>query len=198
MKAAGLLPAEPFAARVSRLMAWLAGALILSCGLLISVDVLTRLAVGRGVVESFELSGYLLACATGLALGFTVTAKANIRVDVALERLPWRLRALCDVAGALALAAVALALAVWCWRTLALSWSIDARSTSRLQTPFWAPQGVWWFGIAWFAGVAVAAPLLAVLRLLRGDRAGVDALVGPRSLADEIGDATASTAERRR
>jgi hypothetical protein len=55
-------PAEPWPQRVSRVRAWIAGAVVLlgcSSGL-ITVDVITRAIFERGVVERFELSGYAL------------------------------------------------------------------------------------------------------------------------------------------
>lgn len=193
MKRYGLLPAEPLLQRLSRLLAWAAGALILvGCGLLISIDVITRLIFNRGMVESFELSGYALAGAVGLGLAFSVTAKAHIRVDVAVVRLPASLRRAADLLAAAALALVALALAWFAWRTLATSWRMGARSISLMQTPLVIPQGLWWAGLAWFAIVAVLVPVQAALRWLAGDRAGFDALVGSVTVEDEVAQETAA------
>ena len=78
-----LLPDEPLPQRISRIFAWLAGACILfGCGALISADVITRFIFKRGMIESFEISGYMLAACIGLGLAFTVTSKSNIRVDI--------------------------------------------------------------------------------------------------------------------
>ena len=64
-----LLPPEPLAQRISRLFAWAAGACILfGCGLLVSLDVITRAIFRRGVIESFEISGYAFAAAVYDAL----------------------------------------------------------------------------------------------------------------------------------
>ncbi len=53
-----LLPDEPLPQRISRILAWIAGAFILfGCGFLITLDVVTRTILRRGVIESFELSG---------------------------------------------------------------------------------------------------------------------------------------------
>jgi TRAP-type C4-dicarboxylate transport system permease small subunit len=200
LRARGLLPAEPLPHRVARLMAWAAGALILvGCGFLISLDVVTRALAGRGVIESFELSGYALAGAVGLGLAFTVTSRANIRVDVAVTALPAALRRPLDLAAALALAVAAAALAVYGWETLATSWRMGARSVSRMQTPLVLPQALWWAGLAWFAAVAVLVPLQALVRLAARDGRGADALVGPPGVREEIaqtGDAVAPGAHR--
>lgn len=185
-----LLPPEPWPQRVSRILAWLAGALILfGCSGLISIDVVTRLIFRRGVVESFELSGYALAAAVGLGLAFTVTSKANVRVDILLDALPRRLRAPCDLIAALALSVIALALAWFCWKTLDQSLSMHARSNSTLQVPMALPQAIWWVGIFWFACVALLIPVQAMVRLFRQDGAGFDALIGSLRVTEEISQA---------
>lgn len=185
-----LLPPEPWPQRLSRILAWIAGALILvGCSGLISIDVITRLLFRRGVVESFELSGYALAAAIGLGLAFTVTSKANVRVDILLDALPRRFRAPCDLIAALSLSLIALALAWFCWKTLAQSVAMSARSISTLQVPMAIPQALWWAGIFWFACVAVLMPLQAMARLLRRDRTGFDALIGSLRVTEEISQA---------
>lgn len=190
-----LLPSEPWPQRISRLAAWFAGALILvGCGALISIDVVTRFVFKRGMVESFELSGYALAMAVGLGLAFTVTSKANVRVDILLDALPARFRVLADIVASFSLAAIALALAWFCWKTLAQSVQMNARSVSVLQVPMAAPQSVWWIGIAWFAAMAVLVPVQAMLRLITRDRAGFDALVGSLRVKEEIEQAGAGAA----
>ena len=182
-----LLPDEPWPQRISRIFAWLAGACILfGCGALISVDVVTRLLFKRGMIESFEISGYMLAACIGLGLAFTVTSKSNIRVDILLDALPDRLRAACDLLAAFALAVIAVALVWFAWKTLAQSWTMNARSTSIMQTPMVLPQGVWWIGLLWFAFMAVLLPLQAISRLLAADRRGFDKLIGSLRVAEEL------------
>src|SRR6266568_4398934 len=134
---------EPWPQRVTRVVAWIAGAIILfGCGALISVDVVTRAIFRRAVVESFEISGYCFAAAIGLGLAFTVTQKSNIRVDVLLGAFPHRVRMVCDALAALALSIIALALAWHCFGTLAQSWRMNAKSISILQVPLVIPQSI--------------------------------------------------------
>ena len=66
---------------------------------------------------------------------------------------------------------------------------MGARSMSLLRIPMVIPQGIWWVGLFWFAFVAVLAPLRAVLRLVRGDREGFNALVGSADINAEIDEA---------
>ena len=182
-----LLPDEPLPQRISRIFAWLAGGCILfGCGALISADVVTRFIFKRGMIESFEISGYMLAACIGLGLAFTVTSKSNIRVDILLDAFPYRLRAACDLLAAVALAVIAVALVWFAWKTLAQSWSMNARSTSIMQTPMVLPQGVWWIGLLWFAFMAILLPLQAILRLLAADQRGFDRLIGSLRVTEEL------------
>lgn len=182
--------------RITRALAWASGAIILAgCGLLITVDVVTRAIFRRGMVESFEVSGYALAVAIGLGAAWTVTSKSNIRVDILLERLPTVLRRGLDLVAALAFAAVAVALAWFAFRTLAYSWSIDARSVSTMRTPLWLPQALWWAGFAWLAVVALLTPILALRALLARDVESFDRLVGPSRVEEEIAESGATLPE---
>src|SRR5258708_3314668 len=86
----------PWPQRVTRVLAWIAGPIILfGCGALSSCDVVTRAIFRRAVVESFEISGYCFAAAIALGFAFTVTQKSNIRVDILLASLPAGVRAGC-------------------------------------------------------------------------------------------------------
>jgi TRAP-type C4-dicarboxylate transport system permease small subunit len=190
-----LLPDEPLPQRISRILAWLAGAMILfGCSMLISIDVITRYFFKRGMVESFEISGYAMAACIGLGLAFTVTSKSNIRVDILLDAFPRPVRVLCDILAALALAVIALTLAWFTWKTLAQSHAMNAKSVSVLQTPMVIPQGIWWVGLVWFAAMAVIIPIQAIIRLSKGDGEGFDRLIGSLRVTEEIEQAGATAA----
>jgi TRAP-type C4-dicarboxylate transport system permease small subunit len=190
-----LLPDEPLPQRISRILAWIAGAIILvGCAGLITIDVITRYFFKRGMVESFELSGYALAACIGLGMAFTVTSKANIRVDILLDALPDRVRVACDILASLSLALIAMTLAWFAFGTLQQSWSMGAKSVSTLQTPMILPQGVWWVGLFWFACMAVLIPVQAMARLLARDRKGFDGLIGSLRVTEEIEQAGAGKA----
>ena len=124
--------------------------------------------------------------ASGLAWGYTVTTKANIRVDFIVAKLPAGVRRVFDLLAALALAVVAVALAYFAWGKLQQSWVLNAKSISTLQVPLYVPQGIWWVGLFWFGCVAVLSPLLAIARLLGGNRAGFDEALATSALSDEM------------
>ncbi|KAF0228413.1 MAG: TRAP-type transport system small [Beijerinckiaceae bacterium] len=182
-----LLPDEPLPQRISRVLAWAAGAIILfGCAGLITIDVVTRYFFKRGMVESFEISGYALAACIGLGMAFTVTSKSNIRVDILLDSLPDPIRIACDILASLALALIAVALAWHSFGTLQQSWAMGAKSVSTLQTPMILPQGIWWVGLFWFAAMAVLIPFQALARLMRRERGGFNHLIGSLRVVEEI------------
>ena len=182
-----LFPDEPWPQRLSRLLAWVAGAIILiGCAGLITIDVVSRYFFKRGMVESFEISGYALAACIGLGMAFTVTSKSNIRVDILLDALPDPVRVACDIVASISLAIIAAALAWYAFGTVQQSWSMNARSVSSMQTPMILPQGIWWFGLFWFACMAVLIPIQAIIRLLKRDRRGFDAMIGSLRVVEEI------------
>jgi TRAP-type C4-dicarboxylate transport system permease small subunit len=190
-----LLPDEPLPQRISRILAWIAGAIILvGCAGLITIDVVTRYFFKRGMVESFEISGYALAACIGLGMAFTVTSKANIRVDILLDALPDSVRVICDLLASLSLTLIAVTLAWFTFGTLQQSWSMNAKSVSVLQTPMILPQGIWWVGLFWFACMSVLIPIQAIARLIARDRKGFDGLIGSLRVAEEIEQAGAGKA----
>lgn len=182
---------------ISRWFAWLAGAVILfGCALPISIDVISRALIGRTIVESFEIAGYALAACIGLGMGYTVTSKANVRVDILTARLPRGLRLAVDLIASLALAVTAFAFAYYTFDVLAESWRLGARSVSTLQVPLILPQSIWWIGFAWFATVACLTPILAFIRLLSRDMDGAEALISNPGLMDEMKESGIGTKDR--
>ncbi|MEQ8395136.1 TRAP transporter small permease [Thalassobaculum sp.] len=178
---------EALTRRVSKVLAWVAGgAILFGCAVPITIDVVSRFFLNRTLLESFEISGYALAACIGLGMGYTVSTKANVRVDFLTMRLPPGIRVVFDLVAAAALAVVAAAIAYFAWGVLQQSEAMNARSMSILQVPLVIPQSVWWVGLFWFACVAVLTPVLAVLRLLGRDRAGADRLIGSTDLAEEL------------
>jgi len=174
-------------ARLSRWLAWAAGSAILfGCAIPISIDVVSRAVIGRTLLESFEISGYSLAVCIALGMGYTVTSKANIRVDILTVKLPRYVRLVFDMAAAVAVAVTAVALARYCFGILAESWKLGARSQSTLQLPLILPQGIWWLGFVWFAIVACLLPAFAIVRLVSRDVVGAEALISSPDLSDEM------------
>jgi TRAP-type C4-dicarboxylate transport system permease small subunit len=180
-------PPESRAARISRYLAWLSGGILLvGCAGSITVDVVLRYFLNRTVVESFEISGYAFAAAVALGMAYTISCKSNIRIDLVANRLPLRPRVILDLVAHLAILAVAATIAWYALQTWLQSLKLDAKSVTILQVPLILPQGIWLLGLLWFALFAALVAWSAARLLWRGDLAGVQALIGPATLQDEI------------
>lgn len=185
-------PPEFWAARVSRYMAWVSGAILLiGCAGSITLDVVLRYFLNRTVVESFEVSGYAFAAAVGLGMAYTIACKSNIRIDLVANRLPRPFRVAADVLAHLSIVVVACTIAWYALQTWSQSFKLDAKSISSLQVPLILPQGVWLLGLLWFAVFAILVLGRAARLLARGDINGVQHLVGPATLKEEIEQAGA-------
>jgi TRAP-type C4-dicarboxylate transport system permease small subunit len=171
--------------QVSRVLAWVAGALMLLSALLIGADVLLRNALRIAPFHSFELSRYGFAAALGLGLAFTLTERANIRIDILHRLVPRRAHPWLDVLALLALAPVALAFAWYACDVMLQSARLGAVSNTPMAVPLVIPQSIWAAGLSWFALVACVMALQALWALLRGRAERVEEIGGMPGLAAE-------------
>ncbi len=171
---------------ISRLLARAAGALILFCAVLVSLDVLFRNVFKITVFESFELTSYAVAMAITFGFAWALVTKAHIRIEVIYNVLSLKTRCWLDALalGVLALVAV---VATWWGAQVALdSFAMHSRSNSSLAVPMALPQGLWALGLAWFAACAVVLFAVAAYGLLRGRYADVRRIFGVASVEEEI------------
>lgn len=85
---------------VNRALAWIAGLALIAMMLLTVADMVTR-GFGHPIAGSYEVIGWLSAAAMALALGYTQLHRGHVAIDLVVERLPGRGRALVDVATSL-------------------------------------------------------------------------------------------------
>lgn len=183
--------------RVGRLMAYLAGWNYVACALFITADVVGRSLLGVSSAATVEITGYMLACGISWSLAHTLAARAHIRVDVLVNRLPLRPRALLHVLALALLGGFALFLAWAGWSLLDESLLFDAHDNSALHIPLALPQGIWSFGLFVFLLMIGALLLEAALDLALGRFTEADALLGSRSIDDEAGEALEAVAMAR-
>ncbi|MCB4824953.1 TRAP transporter small permease subunit [Roseicella aerolata] len=170
-------------------MAYVAGWNYIACALFITFDVVARSLLGFSSAATIEVTGYMLAGGIAWGLAHTLARRAHIRVDVWVNRLPLRLRAVLHLVSLLLLGAFA----VFCaWSAAALvdeSLLFDAHDNSALRIPLVIPQGIWTFGIIAFCLMITVLALESALSLLLGRPAELDALLGSRTLEDETEEA---------
>ena len=171
---------------IARAGLWLGGALILLAAILIGIDVSLRKLFSVSIGGADELAGYALAIGTAWALAAALLDRAHIRIDSLYVFFPASVRILLDFIG-LALFVGFFALVGWHGiGVVQQSWISGSRSQSALETPVVVPQVIWLAGLGVFVLVGAVLFLVALGRLLAGDREAVAQLIGTRSGEEEI------------
>jgi TRAP-type C4-dicarboxylate transport system permease small subunit len=174
---------------VARAMNRAAGWGFVVCSLLITFDVLGRKFLGFSTQATVELTGYLLAFGIAFGLAHALAERCHIRIDVLVMRLPLGLRQYLHLTAAAMLVTLLAVLAWAAWSLVEESHLFNAHDTSVIAVPMVLPQGAWALGIAVMALFALSVTLEAAARAASGDAAGVDRLLGSRSLEDEAKEA---------
>ena len=171
---------------IARAGLWLGGALILLAAILIGIDVSLRKLFSVSIGGADELAGYALAIGMAWALAAALLDRAHIRIDSLYVFFPAPVRILLDFIG-LALFVGFFALVGWHGiGVVQQSWISGSRSQSALETPVVVPQIIWLAGLGVFVLVGTVLFLVALGRLLAGDREAVAQLIGTRSGEEEI------------
>lgn len=173
-------------ATASRVLAWIAGLLMLLAAVLVSLDVLARNLLASTFFESFELSTYAFAISVTLGLSYALTSKAHIRIEVVYNLLPSKIRVVLDFFAIASLAAAASVLFWFASQTVLDSYDIGARSNTTLGVPMVVPQGIWLAGLGWFAVTAFWLAGRAVANVVRGRPGEVAREIGVAALQEEI------------
>ena len=136
---------------IAKASTWVGGFALLTCALLIGIDLILRKALGISMGGADEIAGYVLAITSAWALPVTLLKRAHIRVDILYTRLGLRPRVALDLFALACMLVLASTLAYHAWNVL---WdSIEYRSVSNtpLQVPQWLPQSLWFAGDVFFA-----------------------------------------------
>ena len=110
---------------ISQALAWVAGFLILTSAVIVSIDVVTRSVLKRTFLQSFELSSYAFAAAVTLGLAYTLISRAHIRIEVVYVLLKPPLRIALDLIAIVALTATAIAFACFAAQTVVSPWGAN-------------------------------------------------------------------------
>ena len=170
-------------------MAYVAGWNYLACALFITLDILGRSFLGISSTATVEVTGYMLAGGIAWALAHTLAQRAHIRVDVWVNRLPLRLRAVLHLLSLLLLGGFAGFCAWAAWSLVDESLLFDAHDNSALRVPLVVPQGIWTFGILTFCAMILVLALESTIALLADRPEELDRLLGSRSIDDEAAEA---------
>lgn len=170
---------------LARGMGACAGWLFVGCALFIAFDVLARRFLGFSTQASVELSGYMLGIGITWGLASAMEARAHVRIDVLIMRVPPPIRRWLHWVALLTLAVFVGFLVYGAWYTARESFEFRATDNSLIKTPLVIPQGLWLAGLAAF-GLMVVLRVLEVTLLLRGGAIeAIERLTGPRSFVEE-------------
>ena len=187
---------ESLISAISLWMARAGGLLLLAASLIISFEIIARKTIHLPFNVGTELSTYALAVAASWSFSYVLLHRAHVRIDILRSPLPPLWRAALDVLALSSLTAVALIL---CWHvsgTVATSWRLGARENTPLSTPLIIPQGLWLFGLLWFALVCLQQLALAAWAFVRGDSDTVGRVAGPAGDEEELEEALAGARAR--
>ena len=155
-------------------------------------DIVARRLFAHSVQGVTEVGAYLLAIVSAFGFSSALLQKAHSRVDFLFPRMPPFMVSVLNLAAAVLLFGLA-AISVWQgWHVLDESLLFDSRASTPLQTPMWIPQGLWFIGLAVFAGVTGACAVHAAILFVR-DRSRLNELYGPLSLEGQIAVETQGT-----
>lgn len=173
---------------LSRVLAWIGGTLILLSALLVTLEVFLRKIFNISLGGADEISGYAFGVATTLGFSYALFERAHIRVDALYALFPRGLKLAASLFGLVLLLGFAGVVGWTGWGMVADTLHYGSRSITPLRTPLAIPQVPWLAGWVFFALCGVLLVLAAIRRLLAGDAAGADALIGMKSVKEQIED----------
>lgn len=169
---------------IARLLALVAGYLLLGLAVLVTAEILLRRFMNFSLQGGDEFGGYVLAILAAFGFSYALLERAHTRVEILVERVSSRTQAVLNLVAAWCIAFMASFMA---WRAYAaLSESIEFHSLSGtpLMTPLWQPQIVWFAGLLFFAVTATVLAVHATWLSVK-DRVRLNRFYGVKTL-DEI------------
>lgn len=176
-------------AAISLWMARIGGAMLVASAAIISVEIMARKFILIPFSVGTEMSSYALAISASWAFSYALLNRAHVRIDVVRNWVPPNIRLALDVLALMTLGIAAMILSWFAWDTVLTSYELGARENTSLGTLLVYPQGLWLFGLVWFAFVCIEQLCLVGLALMRGERQAAEAMVTTQNVADEIDEA---------
>lgn len=162
------------------------GVMILLTVALVTIEVASRVFMGRSAVHATELTGYIMAISASWSFAYTLMCKAHIRIDALYLTFPKKVRGVLDLIALLALAMFSILVVDAVFGVLSHSYSGGSTANTPLGTPLWMPQALWFVGLIWFGFAVCVVSLRAFFGLLSGDNEGVQKLAGSPTLDEQI------------
>ncbi|MFN7103007.1 MAG: TRAP transporter small permease subunit [Pseudorhizobium sp.] len=159
---------------IARLMALIAGYLVLGLSLLITIEVILRTFFNFSLQGSDEYGGYALAVLASFGFSYALLERAHTRVEIVVERVGAGAQAVLNLFSCWCVAVMAMFIAWRGYGALMESIEFGSLSGTPLMTPLWMPQLAWVTGLVFFAivstSISVHATVLAAQNRLRLNR----------------------------
>jgi TRAP-type C4-dicarboxylate transport system permease small subunit len=152
---------------LARLLALIAGYMLLGLTLVITAEVMLRTFFNFSLQGSDEFGGYTLAILAAFGFSYALLERAHTRVEILTERVPPGPQALLNLVSCWCIALMALFIAWRGWAALMESIEFGSLSGTPLMTPLWQPQVIWVGGLVFFAITATAIALHAAVLTAR-------------------------------
>lgn len=176
--------------RLSRVLVWIGGGLILFSAVLVTFEVFTRKFLNFSIAGADEISGYAFGVATTLGLAFALFERAHIRVDALFLLLPRGVRVGLNFFG-LAMLIGFVSIATWsAWSMVADTLQHGSRSITPMRTPLALPQIPWLAGWLFFVACGALLFVGSLYAVLTGQTREADRLIGVKTLDEQIEDET--------
>jgi len=175
---------------VSRILVWMGGTLIILSALLVTLEVVLRKLFNVSIGGADELSGYAFGIATSFGFAYALFERAHIRVDALYNFLPVGLKVVANFLGIILLAGLAGIICAMAWGLVADTLAHNSHSITPMRTPLAIPQIPWLAGWLFFFACCVLLILAALKALISGDLKKVNALIGTKSIDEQIEDET--------
>ncbi|MFT0861403.1 TRAP transporter small permease subunit [Ancylobacter sp. G4_0304] len=169
----------------ARLMALLAGYLLLGLSFLVTAEVVLRSAFNLSLQGSDEFGGYTLAVLAAFGFSYALLERAHTRVEILIERVGTGPQALLNLVSCWCIALMALFMAWRSYAALMESVEYGSLSGTPLMTPLWQPQLAWFIGLLFFAAVASIIAIHALI-LMVSDRRRLNRFYGMKTLEEII------------
>jgi TRAP-type C4-dicarboxylate transport system permease small subunit len=174
------------ATTISRAMAWISGLILLLAALAIAFDIGIRFFFNRTIGGGNELAGYALAFASAWGITVTLLHRAHVRIDSVYAYLPLRARSALDILALLSFISFMCLVVYYGYYVLEQSIISNTHSVSSLEVPLAIPQFFWFVGLVFFLIVATLLLVRATIAFGRGEMRKVNALIGARSMSEDI------------
>ncbi len=174
--------------KISLWLTWLGGILIVLSAFLVTLEVLLRKFLNVSIGGADEISGYAFGVATAFALSYALLERAHIRVDALMGVIPRTLHPLVNLLGLALLIGFALVVTTMVWGMVGDTLQHGSRSITPMRVPLAIPQIPWLIGWILFCATGFLLAIVAIRRMIRGDRTGVQDLIGVKSIDEQIED----------